>query len=116
MLALVILGFFAFAVFELWDRSSPEDRAQSYYEHGLKLVEQRDYSKAIIELRNALNLKNDMLPAWRSLAQIEEATQHWDSVIRSLQSIVSLDPSDLEARIKLAKLLALAAVPIKPLS
>ena len=48
-----------------------------------------------------------MLPAWRSLAQIEETTQHWDDLIRSLQSIVSLAPSDVEARIKLVKLLAL---------
>ena len=107
LLTLVFLGFFAFAVFELLERSSPEDRAQRYYEHSLKLVEQHDYSKAIIELRNALNLKNDMLPAWRNLAQTLEATQHWDGVISSLQSIVSLDPSDLEARIKLAKLLVL---------
>ena len=36
-----------------------------------------------------------------------ETTQHWDGVIRSLQSIVRLDPSDIEARIKLAKLLVL---------
>ena len=33
--------------------------------------------------------------------------RHWDDLIRSLQSIVSLAPSDVEARIKLVKLLAL---------
>jgi tetratricopeptide (TPR) repeat protein len=107
LLVPAVLGLFALAVFQLSERGSPEDRARSYYEHGVKLIEQHDYATAIIELRNALSLKNDMLPAWRSLAQIEETTQHWDGVIRSLQSIVSLDPKDIEARVKLAKLLAL---------
>ena len=32
----------------------------------------------------------------------------WDDLIRSLQSILSLDPTDVEARIKLVKLLALS--------
>ena len=39
--------------------------------------------------------------------EIDEATQRWDDLIRSLQSIVSLAPSDVETRIKLVKLLAL---------
>ena len=42
---------------------------------GVKLAEQHDYAKAAIELRNALRLKNNMLPAWRRLAQVEETTQ-----------------------------------------
>ena len=49
-----------------------------------------------------------MLAAWRALAQIDETTQRWDDLIRSLQSIVSLAPSDVDARIKLVKLLALS--------
>ena len=49
-----------------------------------------------------------MLAAWRALAKIDEATQHWDDLIRRLQSIVSLAPNDVEARIKLVKLLALS--------
>ena len=48
-----------------------------------------------------------MLPAWRALAQIEQTTQRWDDLVRSLQSIVILDPSDVGARIKLVKLFAL---------
>ena len=41
------------------------------------------------------------------MRKIEETTQRWDDLIRSLQSILSLDPSDVEARINLVKLLAL---------
>jgi cellulose synthase operon protein C len=102
-----IVGLFAAAVIFVLKRGSSESEAKSYYEHGLMLSEQHDYAKAAIELRNALRLKNDMLPAWRRLAQVEEKTQQWERVIQSLQSIVSLDPRDIDTRVKLAKLLAL---------
>jgi cellulose synthase operon protein C len=106
--ALAVVVFFAAAFFWFSKHGTPEDDARSYYEHGVKLAEQHDYAKAVIELRNALRLNKNMLPAWRSLAQIEEATQHWDDLIRSLQSVVSLAPADVDARIKLVKLLALS--------
>ena len=91
-----------------FERQSPEQRANAYYESGVKLAAQRDYVKATIELRKALVLKSDMLPAWRSLAEIEESNQHWDGVIESLRSILKLDPGDIGARVKLAKILVLA--------
>ena len=102
------LGLFALAIVLISQRGSPEDRALNYYGNGVKFLEQKDYSKARIEFRNALRLQNDMLPAWRSLAQLEETTKHWDSVIPDLQSIVDLDPSDIEARIKLVRLMAIS--------
>ena len=86
--AIGIFGLGAFFAFS--DYGSPEDRARRHYERGLKLVGQHDNAKAVIEFRNALKLKSDMLPAWRSLAQIGEGTQQWGSLIQSLQSIVVL--------------------------
>ena len=41
---------------------SREDRAQGYYERGKSYLAQKDYVKARIELRNAIQLKGDMLP------------------------------------------------------
>ena len=105
LLALGLLAFCALTAILLWEGRSPAEEAQKYYEHGAKLLEQRDYVKASIELRNAVRLKSDLLPAWHSLAQIDEATKNWPHLIARLQSIVSLDPSDTEARIKLARLL-----------
>ena len=95
LLALAVLGVSTAGAFLLWKHDSPEKQAQRYYEHGLKLVEQRDYAKASIELRNAVRLKNDLLPAWRSLAQIEETTKDWPRLTTSLQAIKDLDPSDI---------------------
>src|SRR6266545_4846010 len=84
---------------------SPEDRAQSYYERGMKLLSQQDYVKASIEFKNALNLKKDLVDAWRGLAQIEERNQDPQPLAAILRNIVELDQKDVEARIRLARLL-----------
>jgi len=84
---------------------SAADRAQSYYEHGAKLLAAHDNQRAAIEFRNAIKLKKDMLPAWRGLAQIEELNRHWEGLIPVLENIVELDPKDVDTKLKLAKLL-----------
>ena len=81
-----------------------ENRAQSYYQHGKELLEQHDDQKAAIEFKNALKLKGDLLPAWRGLAQAEEASGHLDRLIPVLQTIIQLDPQDLPTKLKLARL------------
>src|ERR1700716_4327367 len=87
---------------------SPDDRAQSYYQRGLKLLSQQDYVKASIEFKSALQLKKDLVGAWRGLAQIEERNQSWESLIGIRRTIVELDPSDIDARLRLGRLLVLA--------
>jgi tetratricopeptide (TPR) repeat protein len=84
---------------------TPEERAQSYYERGEKLLSQQDYAKAGIEFRNALQLKKDLVPAWRGLAVIEERNQSWEPLIGILRTIVELDPKDAAAKLKLAQFL-----------
>jgi cellulose synthase operon protein C len=86
---------------------SAEDRAQSHYERGLKLVEQQDYVKAGLEFRNAVKLKKDLLPAWRELSRIEERNQNWEATASMLRMIVQLDAADLEARLRLGRLMLL---------
>jgi cellulose synthase operon protein C len=83
---------------------SSADRAQSYYEHGTKLLAAHDNQRAAIEFRNAIKLKKDLVPAWRGLAQIEELNHHWEGLIPILRTIVELDPKDVETKMKLARL------------
>ena len=85
--------------------SSSEQRAQNYYEDGAKLVAQHKYFQAAVEFRNAIRLKKDMLPAWRGLAQVEEFTHQWTELVGALRSIVNLDPKDVDAKLKLARLM-----------
>jgi cellulose synthase operon protein C len=85
--------------------SSSAERAQRYYESGVKLLAQHDNQRAAIEFKNAIKLKRDLIPAWRGLAQVEEANQHWENLINILHTITELDANDKAAKLKLAKLL-----------
>lgn len=93
--------------YRLANQGSPEERARAYYQRGETLARQHDYARAAIELRNAVSLDRGMLPAWRSLEQIQEARRQWSGLTDSLRAVVALDPKDTEARLKLARLLVL---------
>ena len=101
-------AFLILAALQVAACGSPEDRAQSYYERGMQLLTQQDYAKASIEFRNALQLKKDLVGAWRGLAKIEEHNQNVESLIGIQRTIVELDPKDVDARLRLARLLMLA--------
>jgi len=101
-------AFLIWSVLQLGGCGSPEDRAKSYYEHGLKLLSEHDNAKAGLELRNAVRLKKDLIGAWRALAEIDETSRNWPGVVTDLRNIVELAPNDVSARLKLGKLLLLA--------
>jgi cellulose synthase operon protein C len=103
--AKIRVAFIVFAALLLSSCGSPEQRAQRYYENGMKLLAAHEDQKAAVEFRNALRLKKDLLPAWRGLAQTEEAAHHWEGVFPILREILDLDPKDEDTRLKLVKLL-----------
>lgn len=84
--------------------SSPEERAQSHYESGAEYLQSGDPTRAMLEFRNAVKLDEKLTPAWFAIAQIEEGKQNWRAVARTLQRVVELDVSHVEARTKLARL------------
>src|SRR5260370_17051762 len=84
---------------------SPEQRAQSYYERGIALIEKKDDLAARLELNNAIKFKSDKIEAWRALAGINERTKAYQLLFENLRRIVELDPNDTEARVKLGKML-----------
>ena len=96
------------AAVQLAGCGSAEQRAQGYYERGIKLLEQQEYVKANLELRNAVRLKRDLLGAWRGLAQIEERNRNFEALAGTLRTIVELDPNDLDSRVRLGRLLLYA--------
>src|SRR5262245_53961918 len=85
--------------------SSPEDKAQSYYERGMKLLSQQDYVKAGVEFKNALQHKKDLVGAWRGLLEIEMHNRNFQGQVPILRTIVELDPNDVEAKLRLGNLL-----------
>ena len=86
---------------------SPQERAQKYYEHGKDLLAQNDSARASIEFRNALKLDDKLAGAWLGLAQIEEQNQNWDALIKILREISEVDPKNVDAKLKLTRLLLL---------
>ena len=99
------------AALQLAACNSPEERAQNYYERGMKLLAQQDYVKASLELKNALQLKKDLVEAWRALAEIEQHNQNWEGLIAIRRTIVELDPKDVDEKLRLARLLVVAKMP-----
>ena len=86
---------------------SPEDRAQSHYERGMKLLSEQDPVRASVELRNAVRLKKDLAGAWLGLAQIEERNQNWPAVAAILRTVLEIQPKDIETTLRLARLMLL---------
>ena len=97
--------FLACVVLPICACSSPEERAKSYYEHGMQLLDQHDNAKASIEFKNAVKLKKDYVAAWLALAKVEELNHNIAGEVAYLQTVVELDPKDVADRLKLAKLL-----------
>jgi len=81
---------------------SPENRAQRYYDSGMALIAKKDDLNARLELLNSIKYKSDKIEAWRALAGIDERTKAGKALFQDLSRVVELDPSDLDARLKLA--------------
>ena len=83
---------------------SPEQRSQDYYERGMALIAKGDDLNARLELLNAVKYKSDRADVWRALAGIDDRTKG-KSYFNDLRRVVELDPKDLDARIKLARIM-----------
>src|SRR5260370_2339077 len=94
---------------------SPEQRAQGYYDRGMALIEKKDDLGARLELLNAIKFKGDKIEAWRALAGINERTRADQALFENLRRIVELDPNDIDARLKLGKMLLGGGAPHSPL-
>jgi tetratricopeptide (TPR) repeat protein len=84
--------------------SSPEEKAQSYYERGTKFISEGNYTKAGIEFKNALQLNKSFLPAWRGLLDVETRSSNSEALIPILRTIVELDPNNVDAKLRLGRL------------
>jgi tetratricopeptide (TPR) repeat protein len=96
------------AALQLGGCSSPEERAQKYYENGIRLFSEHENAKAAIEFRNAVRLKKDLTEAWKILAEIDEENRNWSNLATDMRALTELAPNDVSARLKLSKLLLLA--------
>lgn len=84
---------------------SAEERAEQHYQSGLALMEEGDYDRAIVELRNVFELNGSHREARHTLAEImlvhkNDARGAYGQYLRLAEQY----PDDLEARVNLAEI------------
>ncbi len=94
---------------------SPEQRAQSHYEQGIKLLDEGKTVKARLEFKNALQLNKKLVPAWFALARLDEKKRNWRAVVKSLTNVVALDAKHVQANVKLGNIYLLGGDTAKAL-
>lgn len=84
---------------------TPEQRSQGYYERGMELLAKNDDLNARVQLTTSLKFNANRVEAWRAVAGIDERTKASGSYFQDLRRIVELDPKDIDARLRLARIM-----------
>lgn len=107
-LPLVRLGGALLLASMLWGCGGPEQRAASYFEKAQELFAQENYVKAQLELRNALQIKDDLVDAWHLLAKVQEKQSEWRAAFGSYQKALTLQPDYIPSLIGRGRILVAA--------
>jgi len=88
--------------------SSPEDKANKFYENGMQLLEKGELVKANVEFRNALQLNRKMTRAIWGQVLVAEKQGKPRQQYKLLNTVLINEPEHLQALVKLGRLLLLA--------
>ncbi len=84
--------------------TNPTEKAENYIKSGKSLYEQKQYDKANLEFRNALQINNKLGEAFYYTALIEEQKQNWQAMFANLNQAVALMPKHADSLLKFAQL------------
>lgn len=88
--------------------SSPEDKAEKYYENGMRLLEKGELIKANVEFKNALQLNNKLTKAvWGQVLVAEKQNNH-RLLFGLLKEVIKRQPEHLQANIKISRIYLMA--------
>ncbi|MEO0427269.1 MAG: tetratricopeptide repeat protein [Pseudomonadota bacterium] len=85
---------------------SVEERAAKHHARGLDLLVAGETAKARLEFRNALRLDATLVPAHLAMAELSERAGQLHAAVRHLGEAVDHEPTNVEARRRLARHLA----------
>lgn len=83
--------------------STPEEKAQKYFDKGMALLD-TDPAKAKLEFQNALQMKKNMTPAIYGMALAAEKQADWQACFVLLNKVLDEDPQHIEATVKVGQL------------
>ena len=88
--------------------SSPEEKANKFYENGMQLLEKGELIKANVEFRNALQLNRKLTKAIWGQVLVAEKQNKPRQQYKLLNAVLINEPQHIDALIKLGRLLLLA--------
>lgn len=88
---------------------TPEAKEARYLASGKKLVEKKDYARALIQFRNASKVMPKDAEPYYQAGLVYIAMHEWQAAYNSLQGAVTLNHNHQQARLKMAELLALSS-------
>ena len=104
-----------FSILGLSACSSPEEKAQTYYENGMELLENNELGKATIQFRNALQLDKTMTKAIWGLVLVSEKQRKPQQTFNLLNSLLANDPEHVAGLVKIGRLYLVAGAVDKAL-
>lgn len=84
--------------------STPESKVESFNKRGQALLAKGDLVKARLEFQNALQVNPSAVPSLFGLAVVAERSRDWRASYELLGKVLELQPTHLEALVKIGKL------------
>ena len=84
--------------------SSPEEKAEKYYQKGMALLE-KEPEKARLEFQNALQMKKSFPKALYALGLIAESKGDFKTTYTLMNEVVEKDPKNIDALVKTGQIL-----------
>lgn len=101
----VIVAMQVFLCIGMAGCSSPQEKAERYYQKGQEWLQRGEPVKAQLDFRNALQINPNMVPALLGLASIAEQEADWSKTYALLARVVEVDPTQRASQIKMGQLL-----------
>ncbi|MEW8055002.1 MAG: tetratricopeptide repeat protein [Candidatus Thiodiazotropha sp.] len=104
-ISLVLVGLSLFLVAAC---ANKEERKQKYYDRGMTLFNQGNFTKARLEFKNVLQIDPKDANAYYMFGQIEEKDENWSKAYALHLRATELDPMHVDAQVHLGTIFALA--------
>jgi tetratricopeptide (TPR) repeat protein len=90
-------------LFGLSGCGGPEEQKAKYRLRAQEYVQQGNFPKARVAIRNVLKIDPKDVEAYFLYAQVEEKERNWRSALANYQQVLELNPDHDQAQVKLAK-------------